>query len=90
MMVTQSPDTHPEIEKVQISLLRNLTVTQRVAKVRSLSATVIALSRRAVRRTHPDLDERELLLKCLSYHYGEKLADQVRNYMDSKLLNHYE
>lgn len=35
-MKTQSPDTSPEAERIQIELLRNATGAQRFALVRSL------------------------------------------------------
>lgn len=83
-MKTQSSDTHPEIEKVLISLLRNSSVAKRMSKVRSLSESTIKLSRRAIKRANPDLDETELHLKFISHHYGEKLAALFREHMKRK------
>ena len=37
-------------------------------------------------RANPDLDNKELNLKVISYHYGEKLADRLRKYMESRSL----
>jgi hypothetical protein len=85
-MITQSPDTHPEAEKVQISLIQNLTAAQKISRVRSLSQSTILLSRRAITRANPDLDKNELTLKFISYHYGEKLANSLREFMDNRLL----
>jgi hypothetical protein len=85
-MITQSPDTHPEAEKVLIALIQDLSPAQRISRVRSLSASVIQLSRRAIMRANPDLDKRELIFKCISYHYGEKLAERLREYMDARSL----
>jgi hypothetical protein len=55
-MRTQSPDTSPEAEGVQIELLRNMTIAQRMSRVRSLTRTTIQLSRRAIHRAYPDMD----------------------------------
>ncbi|MEN8128440.1 MAG: hypothetical protein ABFR90_11665 [Planctomycetota bacterium] len=83
-MITQSLDTHPEIEELQISLIRNSSIAKRISKVRSLSESTIWLSRRAIMRANPDLDKKELDLKFVSYHYGEKLAGLLREYMETK------
>ncbi len=85
-MITQSADTHPEVEKVLISLLRNLSIMQRMSRVRSLSERTVLLSRRAIRRANPDLSDREQIIKTIAYHYGEKLADRFADYMRSRSL----
>ena len=40
-------DTSPEAEKVQIELIRRMSVADRIAQVRSMTTLVIELSRRA-------------------------------------------
>ncbi len=76
-MSTFSPDTHPDAEAFQIELLRKATVAQRFARVRSLSQTTIELSRRAIRRRHPELDETGVGLRFIELHYGSDLAARV-------------
>ena len=83
-MVTQSPDTHPKIEEVQISLIRNESIAKRISRVRALSATTIKLSRRTIKRANPGLEETEIDLKFVSYHYGEKLAGLLDKYLTKK------
>lgn len=85
-LITQSPDTRPEAEKVMISLIRGSSIAKRISVVRSLSGSTIRLSRRAIKRANPDLDNRELNLKFISYHYGEKLARHLREYMEARGL----
>lgn len=85
-MITQSPDTHPKIEELQISLIRSSSTAKRISSVRSLSESTIRLSRRAIMRANPDLDKKELNLKFISYHYGEKLAGLLREYMEIRSL----
>ncbi len=85
-MRTQSPDTHPEIEKILISLIQNSSVAKRISKVRYMSESTIKLSRRAIMRANPDLDRAELNFKFISYNYGEKLAVLLREYMKSRAL----
>ena len=77
-------DTHPEAEKIQISLIRNSSLAKRMSMVRSLSQTAIQLSQRAIYRANPGLSDRELKIKFVSYHYGAKLADRLRKYFDRR------
>ncbi len=85
-MISQSRDTTPQAEKVQIELIRKSSVAKRVSKVRSLSQTTIYLSRRAIQRTNPFLSIREVDLSFVANHYGEKLAERLRLYMEYKQL----
>ena len=84
--VTQLSDTDKKIEKIQIALIRKLSPAERVSRLRSLSRTVINLSRRAIRRANPELSERELNYKFLMFHYGNEIAEKYNNYMRHKLL----
>lgn len=74
-------DTHPAAEREQIRLLRRATVAQRVRLARSLSQSVIELSRRAIRRQHPDAEEQEVLLAFVELHYGKTLSAGLRAYL---------
>ena len=85
-MISQSPDTCPQAEKVQIELIRESSVSRRVSRVRSLSQTTMYLSRRAIQRTNPFLSKREVDLAFVANHYGEKLAERLRLYMEYKQL----
>jgi hypothetical protein len=77
----EGPDTQPSAERVQIGLLRQASIARRVARARSLSQTTIAPARRAIRRAHPDLSEREVALRFIALYYGEELATRVRQYL---------
>jgi len=81
-MISQSPDTAPQAEKVQIELIRKASVSRRISKVRSLSQTVMYLSRRAVQRANPSLSEREADLAFVANHYGQNLAERLRLYTE--------
>ena len=85
-MITQSSDTDPQAERVQIELLRAASVSERISLVRSLSQTVMTLSRRAIQRVNPSMSERELDLAFVAYHYGEDLAERLRQYLRRKQL----
>lgn len=71
-------DTHPDAARHQVELLRAASVAQRFARVRSLSGTVAALSRRALRRALVDPTEDEVGVAFVALHYGDAVARQVR------------
>jgi hypothetical protein len=74
-------DTHPEIERVQLELLRKATDAQRFALVCSLSQSCIEWSRQSIREAHPEASEEELGFLCVALYYGQELADAVRVYL---------
>jgi hypothetical protein len=80
-MIPQSIDTDPAAEQVQIALLRRSTIPQRLTRARSLSRTVIELSRRAIRRANPTLNEQELSILYIKYFYGDQLALNYSRYL---------
>ncbi len=71
-------------DEVQLDLLRRAGTARRFALAGSLSASMIALSRAAIRRRHPELDETEVLLRFAALHYGDDLADRVRRYLERR------
>jgi hypothetical protein len=76
-------DTHPDAERVQIELLRQMTGAQRIAQMRSQTAFVVGLSRQAIARANPRLDEREVNLLWVENAYGPKIAKRLRDYMET-------
>ena len=84
LMITQSTDTHPKAEEIQLQLLRQATPAKRFAIMCSLSQTAAALSRRAIRRANPSYSQQELDLAFVSYHYGDALAEQVQHYLEQR------
>lgn len=80
-MLTQSNDTNSEVERFQISLIRQASISKRATLMRSLSETTIKLSRRAITRSHPGLTELELNLIFIATHYGKDLANRLKEYI---------
>ncbi len=70
-------DTAAEAERVQVELSRQMTAAEKIAQVRSLSALVIGLSRRAIARANPHLSPQELDVKFVELHYGKELAERL-------------
>jgi len=75
-------DTSFAMEQKQIELIRKASISQRVALARSLSATDMSLSRRAIKRANPGLSDREIDILFISHHYGKELADSVKKYLE--------
>jgi hypothetical protein len=86
-MITQSTDTNPKTEKFLISLIRNLTITQKFGQVISFSSSVINLSKRAIHRANPNLSEEEKNILFVKYHYGTALADKLRSSLNHNKLS---
>jgi hypothetical protein len=81
-MRTQSRDTHPEVERVQIELLRKAGVARRLELGLALSQEAFELSWEGIRRANPNASEEELRLIFIEVNYGKELASRVRAYLD--------
>jgi hypothetical protein len=84
IMKTQSIDTHPQIEQIQISLLKKQSIAEKFAQVCSLSQTTIQLSKRAIARANHNIDDRQVNLLFISYQYGKDLAVRVDEYLNRR------
>lgn len=80
-MRTQSRDTARSAERVLIDLQRKKSVAQKLDQVRSLSALMMKLSRRAIARARRPSSEIEANLLFVELHYGAQLADQLKQYL---------
>ena len=77
-MRTQSSDTSPEAERVQIELLRKAGEVGRFKLFSSLNKSAIGWSRAGIRKIHPEASEDELSILFVALCYGENLADGLR------------
>jgi hypothetical protein len=59
-------DTHPRMEAVLVAGYRAMSVSQKLARVTSLTRTVQELALLDIRRRHSDADQRELALRLAS------------------------
>ena len=71
-------------DDVQVRLLRSAGMVGRFARARCLSESVITLSRRAIRKRHPEWSERDVLLEFVAVHYGQELAERVRDHLERR------
>jgi hypothetical protein len=77
-------DTHPEAEKVQIELLRRMSVAQRLGRMREWTHVLVHLSRQGLASANPGLDNRELDLLWVEQQYGRDLAAELRKYLEER------
>ncbi len=84
MNPTLVDDTSLAAARVQIELLRRAGSGGRAALARSLSRTVIDLSRSALRERMPGAAESEVLRRWVSLNYGEELAARVDAYLAAR------
>lgn len=85
-MRTQSSDTSPKAERVQIELLRKAGVARRIELTFSLTQSAIELSRQGMQRRYPQASEEELNLLFVEFNYGKELAERVRKALSRKML----
>lgn len=76
-MKTQSADTSPEAERVQIALLRQASVARRIRLLRSLTSTTLQLSRRAMQRARPALEPANVAIAWAKLQYGHEVIEQL-------------
>ena len=74
-------DTSAAAARVQIELLRKSGCERRAQLTRSMSRSVIDLSRAALRERMPEASERDVLLRWVALQYGSDLAERVRRYV---------
>lgn len=79
-MTTQSIDTNPEVERVLISLIRKLTMNEKLNRTLNFSSSIINLSKRAIARANPELSEDEKNILFVKYHYGDELALKLSSF----------
>jgi hypothetical protein len=72
-------DTHPEAQRVQIELIRKASVAERWAQMAALTSFTINLSKSAIAKANPELNQSELALKFVELSYGKELADKLRS-----------
>ena len=77
-------DTHPDAERVQLDLIRKMTVAERLTRAAEWTRMVVGLSREQLRRTNPDLDRRGLDLLWVEQQYGRDLALRLRSYLNER------
>ena len=76
-MRTQSEDTSPEMERVQIELIRKAPISKRFGIMQAWSQFLIEANKQRIRKDHPGISEQEVALIFVARQYGQALADKL-------------
>lgn len=76
-MITLSPDTSPDAERVQLQLLRQAPAWRKMQMVTQLNQTVRALMLEGLRQRYPNASPRELNRRLADLVLGPELAARV-------------
>lgn len=74
-------DTPPEVEQIQINLLRQAGQARRTQLMLSLSQSMFELSWQNLQKVSPYLSETELKVKFVELLYGPALADAFQQFL---------
>lgn len=70
-------DTHPEIEDLQIKLLREVPTWRKMEMLVSLNASAHELAKAGLRKRFPKASEGEIMRRMADLLLGEELAKKV-------------
>jgi hypothetical protein len=77
-------DTPPVVENVQVNLLRKAGAGRRFTITLSLSQNIIDLSKQALKKANPGLNDNELKILFIKNCYGADTAEKVKKRMIEK------
>jgi len=70
-------DTSPEIWKMQMKAVGEMTVEQRVAIWEDTQEEFAIMEAAAMRRSHPSFNDYEILVELVRARYGDELAGKI-------------
>ena len=76
-MKTQSPDTHPEIERILIEGYRRMTPARKFRYMQEMYEFAEQMGRADIKRRHPDASEREIRLRSASRRISPELMKKA-------------
>ena len=82
--MSRAADTDAGAEQAQIELLHGATVARRASLARSLSGTVLQLTRRAVQLRNPGASAEELDVAFVEVCYGSALAQKLKRDLEQR------
>ena len=74
-------DTSPEAYDIQIELIRRMSPQERLRKAFGLSRHLKRMAFDAIRRRHPEFDDRALRMRFIQLTYGKELADELKRWL---------
>ena len=85
-MRTQSIDTTPEVERLQIARIRSFSPARKFASVRSWTYTLTSANLRAMRSGTTEPNERDIAVRFVTREYGEALATDFEAAVEQRLV----
>jgi hypothetical protein len=76
-MTTLSPDTHPEIERIQLELLRQMPTWRKLELVGDMTEAVRTLALAGLRQRHPGDTPEQRRRRLADLLLGPELAERV-------------
>lgn len=84
-MRTQSEDTSPEAERVQIEMIRKMPLAKRFDRVRSWTKIISRLNLQDIRERYPNASEEEIALRLGSSNYDGILANGLQKVLKGRI-----
>lgn len=76
-MIAYYTDTDPQVEELQIRLLRQTPTWRKMEMFADLNSSARAFAISGLKQRYPDIGEDELRFKFVSLLYGEEIAQKV-------------
>ena len=73
-------DTDPEMERMQIKLLREAGPKRRLAMATSLTSQTWKMAHNALAKSRPELSDIQRQILFVKIHYGSELAKQLHKH----------
>ena len=74
-------DTSPDAAEVQLGLWSEMTGQQRVRKAMALSSRLRAMAFDAIRRRHPDWNDKQVQLQFIELTYGSEISKELEQWL---------
>ena len=83
-MRTQSIDTTPEVERLQVARIRSFSPARKFASVRSWTHTLTSANLHAMRSGTPESNERAIAVRFVTREYGRELATDFQTAVEQR------
>ena len=83
-MRTQSIDTTPEVERLQVARIRSFSPARKFASVRSWTHTLTSANLHAMRSGTPESNERAIAVRFITREYGKALATDFQTAVEQR------
>lgn len=79
-------DTHPNVEKIQIKLLKQARCSDRLRRTLTMSSWILWLGKQAISKAHPAWNKQKIDVFFVEAHYGKVLASKLQVYLEKNNL----